>query len=169
MKTILFLIFGIFSHAQAYDCTNVPAFTPTGAQKVIATMVRFYWQQGELKDEEICQRTAVIETYDVRGRAEEAYYCLRPQVLTCQTVLNGAAAEISLLPAVWVRDWQPDPLREHRFHAYVQGSSAPETYYDVFSRALSADLNPQPLILEGSIRTGLGNPADGYWIRLEFQ
>lgn len=173
---IILLTFFWFSYSQAYDCQNVPPFTPLEQQSVKISVGRFYWsvENGVPIEnvEDVCSKTGSISAYDVRGRETDAYYCLKPQtreVFSCATTLNGQAAEIAVLPAAWIRNWSPSDVREYRFHAYVMDVSHPDIYLDVFSRTLSLNLAKDSIITEGAIKSGPGDSKDGFFIRVEFQ
>lgn len=160
------------SNGWAYDCSKSQPFPPMGEQTVKVTVSKFSWDHGQSNYEDVCSTTLSINSYDVRGREEEAYYCLKPsvaEIVICKTQINNESAEVEILPASWIRTWQISDMREYRFHAYVVKDNDPDFYYDIFSRVLSLDLKPQNLILEGSLKTGPSNPGDGFWIRTEFQ
>lgn len=178
MILILNFILTVFlsSFAAAYDCQNVPPFTPLESQSVKISVGRFYWsiEDGTPIEnvEDVCTKRGAVFAYDVRGRETDAYYCLKPQtheVFSCPTTLNGQAAEIAVLPATWIRTWNPSDVREYRFHAYVMDVNHPDIYLDVFSRTLSFDLAKGSVITEGAIKNGPGDAKDGFFIRVEFQ
>lgn len=165
----IFLI--TFSDAFASDCSAVGPFIPIGQQEVKATISKFRWEQENPIYEDVCIQSTKVSLFDVRGREEEAYNCLKPdpiEVITCKCTLESNAAQIKVIPASWIRTWQPNPLREYRFHAYVVKEADSKFYYDIFARSLSTELASQNIILEGSLKTGPSNPIDGFWIRLEF-
>ena len=172
MKTIFYCaIFLFFSKAFAYDCSAVAPFIPSGQQAVKVTVAKFKWDQGNPIYEDVCSESVTIDWFDVQGREEEAYYCLKPklnEVAICKTTLGNEIAEVDVIPASWIRTGEHNPVREYRFHAYVVKENDPQFYYDIFSRSLLPDLSSQDLILEGSLRTGPSNPDDGFWIRAEF-
>jgi hypothetical protein len=174
MKFITLTIILIFinSDAQGYDCSGKPPFNPGGSIDVQATVSRYIWNHGNPEFEDVCVGSTSINWFDVRGREEEAYYCLKPaksEIMVCKTKLGGDSAKIDIISSSWIRDWKSEPIREYRFHAYVTKMNNPGFYYDIFSRALSFILDPQPLVVEGSLRTGPSNPEDGFWIRLDFK
>jgi hypothetical protein len=170
----LLLCVGSFFFLQntlANDCSSIAPFHPSGQQTVRVTVVRMAWDKGTPTDEEVCSKSTTIRWFDVRGREEEAYYCLKPnaeEIIFCETSLASEPAEIAVIPASWIRTWQPQPVREYRFHAYILKKRDPQFYYDVFSRALVQSLSSQDLVVEGALRTGPSNPDDGFWVRLEF-
>ncbi len=170
--TILMLITFTVSLSRAYDCSGVKPFKPSGNIKVNAYVSKFVWQNGIPNYEDICVVSNKIYWYDVRGREEAAYYCLKPpteQILICKTEFENVEAEIRIYPASWIRNWMPSPVREYRFHAYITKTKDPNFYYDIFSRVLSDKLKLKSTALEGSLRTGPSNPSDGFWLRLEFK
>ena len=133
---------------------------------------KFIWSHGQSDYKDVCSLSKSVRWFDVRGREEEAYYCLKPlssEIAICDTELNGDPAEIEVVAASWVRNWKPSSVREYRFHAYIVKKADSEFYLDLFSRNLSFNLDPENNIIEGSLKTGPSNPKDGYWIRVEFQ
>lgn len=136
----------------AYDCSTVIPFNPSGHQAAKITVSKFKWDQGIPSYEDVCSKSVMINWFDVRGREEEAYYCLKPnisEVVNCNTTLGDDAAEVDVLPASWVRISGSSTLREYRFHAYVIKEKDPQFYYDIFSRSLLSDLSTQNVIVEG--------------------
>lgn len=172
MKLLFPLFFLISSQAMAFDCSSAKPFVAKGSQKVAVTVSKISWKNGANTDEQICESSTNVRWFDVRGREEEAYYCLKPtpqEVITCKTKLNGDEAEIEVVPASWIRTWKPSAVREYRFHAYVVKVKTPDYLYDVFSRSLQDSLESKNLIIEGSLKTGSANPTDGFWVRADFQ
>lgn len=135
-------------------------------------MVRLYWQSGILKEDRICEGNTLITVYDVKHREQEAHDCLKPnpiEIKSCKTRLNGKEAQIQVVPAIWLRNWQNTVKRGYRFHSYVVTKEETNKFYDIFSRSLQDDLASQNLILEGAFRTGSKDPQDGYHVRVDFQ
>ena len=168
MKTLFsLLLLSVSSVASAVDCGSMTPFSG-GDFRVRVTVAR---QIGtDLKD--LCSKSTTVRWFDVRGREEEAYWCLKPlpsEVLECETSLAGDPAVLHVLPASWVRRGSLGDLREFRFHAYVQKKTDPGFYVDIFSRGLTFDLWPKPMIIEGSLRDGPANPGAGHWVRVEFE
>ena len=173
MRLLLIYIILLLSslNALTYDCSNVKPFIPNGQQIIKIAVSRFTWSQGEQVFEEVCNSSSTIKWYDVRGREEEAYYCLKPEpneVGTCKTMIGSEPAEIEIVPASWIRTWQPNSRREYRFHAYIIKEANPNFYYDIFSRSLTENLISENIIIEGALKTGPGNPDDGFWVHVEF-
>lgn len=173
--SILALILFLSVSALAYDCSSVQPFHPISTQYVRIFTARFYWRTDggveREENEDICSGEVTVPVFDVRGREEEAYYCLKPfptQVLMCPTVRDGQPVEIVVVPASWIRNWTSAPARDFRFHAYVESPTDPK-YLDVFSRTLSFDLTDQHLLVEGAIKAAPNDPlTDGYFVRVEF-
>lgn len=157
----------------AKDCRGVRPFFPQGQMRATVTINRLYWnQQGVPSEEAVCRGFVQVSSYDVRGREEEAFYCLQPkesEIVVCNTQLDGALAQIQVVPATWVRNWTPSSVREYRFHAYVQKVQNPGFYYDVFARSMSFQIMPQNTVIEGALKTGPANVQDGYYVRVNFE
>lgn len=169
---ILTLMILLSQSTLAKDCSKVPSFKSIGTQTVHVSVRHSYWKSGNTHDEKICSGDLIIPAFDVRARENEAYHCLKPkasEVLTCKTHLDREPAEISVVPASWIRTWNPKDNREYRFHSYIVKTSKPKFFIDVFSRSLSPLLASQELTLEGALKTGLANPQDGYHVRVEFK
>jgi hypothetical protein len=174
MNAILFILglSWLSSSAVAYDCSSIRPFVPGGQLTAKVSVSKFSWNNGQPDYQDVCSVSKSVRWFDVRGREEDAYYCLKPlpaEVATCDTELDGDPAQVEVITASWVREWQPTPVREYRFHAYVVKKSDPGFYLDVFSRNLSGNLDPENIVIEGSLKTGPSNPKDGYWVRVEFQ
>jgi hypothetical protein len=173
MKGLFITLVSVFSlKAVAYNCSAVKPFIPGGIQNVTATVSKFSWKEGLNSDEQICHVSTQFHWYDVRGREEEAYYCLKPdatEVISCNTLFNGEEAVVQLVPASWIRTWGSSDAREYRFHAYIVKVKKPDYFYDVFARSLQESLKIESITVEGSLKTGPANPDDGFWIRAEFQ
>ena len=174
-KIASYFILAFFFLAPQYswgkDCLGVKPFSPIATQKIQATVARFYWLGGKQENEDVCTASISINAYDVRGREEDAYFCLKPnesQIIKCKTKLNGDDAEITIVPASWIRTWKPAAVREYRFHAYIGKIKDSNVYLDLFSRTLSFNLNGERSVIEGALKTGSGNQADGYSVRTEF-
>lgn len=170
---IFILTILIFSDLlQARDCSNLKPFKKIDSQRVHISVSRFFWTADEEGQEDLCAGDLDISVYDVRGREEDAYYCLHPkesEVFTCKTILNGEDAAMFIVPASWMRRWKPKDMREYRFHSYVVKTNDSNFYFDIFSRSLSTRLSSQNLMIEGAIKTGPGNRSDGYFVRAEFK
>jgi hypothetical protein len=173
MKPLFIFVLSVCSlKAVAYDCSKVRPFAAGGSQKVSITVSKFAWSDGVETERQICQSSTKLDWYDVRGREEEAYYCLKPgakEVIVCKTTLNGDEAEVQIVPASWIRNWEKKDIREYRFHAYVLKEKEPDYFYDIFARSLQDSLKAKHTIVEGALKTGPGNPEDGFWLRAEFQ
>jgi hypothetical protein len=155
----------------AFECAPTAPFIPQGKLAAKISVARSYGSHGSPNFEDICKIPLLLDWYDVSGREEEAYYCLKPkasEVAQCDTELSGLAATISVVPSSWIRGWEGGQMREFRFHAYVQSKKDPTSYLDLFGRNLSGNLNELSSIIDGSVKTGPGNPSDGFWIRVEF-
>lgn len=169
---VAFILFPFFDPAFARDCSTVKPFKSDGLLTVRVTVSRFIWKDGELVDEDVCHGDLKIPSYDVRGREDDAFYCLQPksnEFLSCQTRIGRDPAELTVVPATWIRKWTPKEAREYRFHAYVVKKQDPSFYYDVFSRALLNHLDIQSTLVEGALKTGPHNKSDGFFVRTEFQ
>lgn len=173
MRLVFLTLVVIFSfRAFAYDCSSIKPFLPKGSQRVVVTVSKFSWKNGVNIDEQMCQSSILLRWYDVRGREEDAYYCLKPnplEVITCKTSLNGDDAEVQVVPASWIRGWKPRTVREYRFHAYFVKTKKPDYFYDIFARSLQDNLKTRNVVVEGSLKTGSANPDDGLWVRTDFQ
>ena len=170
--SFLFFTFLFSKICLAKDCSQVKPFAPNGAIKANVTISKFTWKDSHHVDENICSGSINIPSYDVRGREDDAFYCLQPkpsELLSCKTKISLDDAEITIIPATWVRHWKPKDVREYRFHAYVVKTSNSDFYYDVFSRSLSEKISLKNLVLEGAIKTGPANAMDGYFIRVDFK
>lgn len=157
---------------MARDCSAVKPFKKIGSQKAHITVARFLWTANGQSEEDVCKGDVTVSAYDVRGREDDAFYCLVPkesEVLTCKTLMDSESSTISVVPASWIRSWKPKDVREYRFHAYINKNNKPDFYLDVFSRLLQDKISPQNLIVEGAIKTGPGNRTDGYFVRVEFK
>ncbi|HRO66183.1 MAG TPA: hypothetical protein PL182_01315 [Pseudobdellovibrionaceae bacterium] len=169
---IIFLSLLSFDSAFSKNCSTVKPFKPDGFLNVHMTVSRFVWKDGEQVEEDICQGDVKIPSYDVRGREDDAFYCLHPksgEFMSCRTKIDRDAAEVTVIPATWVRKWNPKDAREYRFHAYVGKTKDPKFYYDVFSRTLLNRLEIQNVVVEGALKVGPRNKSDGFFIRAEFQ
>ncbi len=157
----------------AVDCSVEPRFPVVGWVKARVTLMHGYMESGSQSrsEEEVCVREISLSTFDVRGREEAAYYCLKSfpeELVVCNTALNNSPAEFVVVPAVWQRMVRNRTLIETRFHAYVQDKLKPQNWLDIFSRSLVAPPLSDEVILEGSIRAGGSSIlADDYWVRLE--
>lgn len=173
MRALAFMILILTSQfSTAGDCSAVKPFRKAGSQKVHVSVARLFWVGSVQHDEDVCSVELKVDAYDVRGREDEAYDCLKPrdsEIVSCQSTLDGEAAEITVVPASWLRTWKPQDRREYRFHSYVVKTANPKFYLDIFSRSLSSKLSPQSLILEGALKTGPGNTRDGFYVRAEFK
>lgn len=173
MKSLILTIaFTLSNFAFAKDCSTVKPFKQIGSQKAHVTVVRIFWATSGQDQEDVCSGDLVVSAYNVRGREDDAYYCLKPkesEVLTCKTLLDGTPATISVIPATWIRNWKLSDVREYRFHSYINKNDTPDFFLDVFSRVLQSKLSAQSLIIEGALKTGPSNRNDGYFIRAEFR
>lgn len=171
-KNILVLTLFFFTfRVHSFDCSNIAPFESKGTLIVNVTIESNRWSNGEVKYETICKKVLQIPWFDVRGREEAAYYCLRSKVseiVSCPTTLENDTATIFVLPASWVREWTGSPVREYRFHAIAQKNNDPDYYLDIFSRTLNENLHLQTTTIEGSLAQGSKVPTDGFWIRVEF-
>ena len=172
MTSIHVLFWGAVQ-AEGFDCSKIKPFSPNGAQRVELAVSRYYWtKEGHSDWEDLCKGSLKIASYDIRGREEEAYYCLKPaatEILLCKTILNGDAAEIAVVPATSIQNSKHGDIRTYRFHSYVYKVSNPDYFYDIYSRSSSANLSLQNITVEGALKTGPKNPDDGFWIRAEFR
>lgn len=141
-------------------------------QNVTVSAARFYWQNGQQQTEDICSVQRALPIYDVRGRENDAYYCLKPlesQIATCTTQYGGETAMVSVVPASWIRTFDNQDLRSFNFHAYIQPAGNPSGYLDIFARTLTSHLENQNIIIEGSKTAGESSPLnEGYWVRVRF-
>lgn len=173
MQTFYALAILLFSAAAAAkDCATVQPFKSIGSQKVHVSVMRLFWTADGQEQEDVCSGDVTVSAFDVRGREDDAYYCLKPaasSILGCSTTLDGEKAEVSIVPASWIRSWKPKAVREYRLHTYVVKAASPDFYIDVFSRSLTTKLKAQNLIVEGALRTGPANQGDGYFVRAEFK
>jgi hypothetical protein len=159
--------------AEAIDCSTEPPFQSLGSVKARVSLAHWYRATGSQNksEEDVCTKDITLSIFDVRGREESAYYCLKPfpeEVVVCETTLNDSPAEFAIVPAIWQRTARNRTLIETRFHAYVQDKKNPQAYLDIFSRSLNPPPLPEEIILEGSLRSGSASPlADDYWVRME--
>jgi len=168
------LFFQNLSHeAMAVDCARELPFATVGFFRAEVSVVRLLWTDdgATQTEEEVCTQSLSVDAYDVRGREEAAYWCLKPQdVANCSTEMNGDPASVTVAPAIWTRKGKDSPLTELRFHGYAQSDSNPSDYLDIFSRTLFEVLPDSAVILEGAINPGPHSPIkDGYWIRAVFK
>lgn len=162
-----------------FDCADSKPFKIVDTQKAHVEIARFFWtdQAGQkIEDaEEICSMTVSIPTYDIRGREEEAYWCLKgssDQVVSCPMMMDGEKAQVFVLAAVWIRHLATTgtDLRDSHFHAYVVSEAAPTVFrQDVFARAQLEELKPVPLRLDGAHKNGEPGYRDGYYVMVRFQ
>lgn len=170
------LLAGLLAAATP-DCSVVAPFTPIDSQVVAIDIARFYWTTDAAGNpvndvEDVCSKDVVVPGYDIRGRENDAYYCLTQpmtSVAVCDTTWNGEPAVVGVRPASWIRQWTGGDRRDFHFHAFVSKESRPESYIDLFSRTLTKELGPQSIILEGAMKNGPGDGGDTYWIRAEYR
>lgn len=172
MKLFIYILI-IFNICSAYanNCDQVPTFIPDTKIELTIEVEKIYWtNQQEQKFEKICSASMSIPSYDVRGREDDAFRCLIPQenaMLICNTVLDGNNGQIAIVPATWIRDWHQTSKREYRFHAYAFKNDS-NYLKDIYSRALIDNLILQNITIDGALKTGLDNPDDGFFIRVDF-
>lgn len=169
---LMFLMYFANSRAFGVDCSVIAPFFPVGQQNIVISADRFFWKDGQQHSEEICSVGKSIPIYDVRGREEEAYYCLKPlesQIASCMTQYLGEDAVMIVSPASWIGQFDSEDLRSYRFHTYVYPSRNPSDYLDIFARTLTPRLENQSIILEGSKVSGeISLMNEGYWVRVKF-
>ena len=169
---LLIILFLFSAMSYGLDCSNVKPFKVDGIQSVSISVTKIFWNENhEQQFEDICNDDFSINSYDVRGREEEAFYCLHPreaEILKCQVDVDGSKGSIAIVPVTWIRNWHSKSNREYRFHAYATKENS-ETYLkDIFSRYLSSSLRKQNITLEGALKTGASNPDDGFFVRTTF-
>lgn len=155
--------------AFAYDCSQAGEFSPGGTMRVFVDVSRMELVNGTWSATELCHEMRTVRWFDIRGREEEAYYCLLPtteEFVACPTEIAGQAARIEVFPASMIRTWHPEPARDYHFHAYVVREGAQDFDIDIFSRALSFRLEPDRQIIEGSLRSRTGDSS--HWVRVTF-
>ena len=165
-------LLSLCNNAFAIDCTSQPKFEPSGFLSASVTVELNTWKNGEQQFDPVCKKIVQVPLFDVQGREDAAYYCLKPkesEIVSCPTYLATEMATITVVPASWIRTWNKSSFREYRFHAYAQKNNIPDFYLDIFSRTLTQKLSPQSTIIEGSFASGPMNPLSGYWIRVEFK
>jgi hypothetical protein len=160
------------SRALALDCSKEEPFVTIGRLKVDLELARFSGSE-QYSNDNGCKKDVIVTAFDVRGREEAAYYCLKPEpaeVVTCESELNKTPAWFTAVPVVWVRNSKGESLTEIRFHAYVQEKANPDAYIDIFSRTLSEIFPRKRIILEGASSYGPASPiTENYWVRAAFQ
>jgi hypothetical protein len=152
------------------DCDKIPPFKPMGYQSVSLMTYRSHWMGQDLKEESICERSGNVEVFDVRGRENEAFWCLKSQKFDCETVVNSKQSVLYVVPAIWVRNGNPAPRREYRFHATVVPSDKPNAAVDVFTRYQTESVHEsQTVYLEGRLTNFFEVPeSDGIVIQAKF-
>jgi hypothetical protein len=160
------------SRSIALDCSKEAPFAEVGRVKVGIELARFS-QSDKDSNEDSCSGEVIISAFDVRGRENSAYYCLKPapgEMLSCKSAINGVVAWVNVVPAVWIRSSKGASLTEVRFHAYVQENARPDAYIDIFSRTLSEAFPRNKIILEGASSYGPAScQSDNYWVRTTFE
>ena len=124
------------------------------------------------ESKEICKVEGKLAAYDIRGREEEALVCLKPDknaIYSCDTTLNGKAAKIYFLPAIWVRTWNDKKAREYRFHALIKADAKADDYLDLFARSLSFNIKSSDIVTEAAIKSGPHTATEGFFVRSYFQ
>lgn len=177
MKKTLILTLMLFysSISQAYDCENVPPFTPMEQMNIKISLTRFFWEMedGKLveKTQQVCEREGTVSAYDIRGREEEAFYCLKaldPETFMCATIYKQRYAFAITVPASWIRKTNEGDRREFRFHTYVVPDGNHEAYLDIFGRTLSPNLEKQEIRVESSVKPIPHENEEGFFVRAEF-
>lgn len=101
------------------------------------------------KDEVFCKGKAEVHFYDIRGREEEAYFCLKPKENEV-TICKKDGIEVQFVPHVLWRKWQEGSRYDYNFHAYILKEKEPG-FSDIFSRVLLKEATNN-IILEGAYR-----------------
>ena len=175
---MVFLFLVLFSLAgfSSVDCALVKpfkAFKKGQKFSVEAVQILSKKEGTSLVEEtsDICKVAGEIEAFDIRGREEEATACLKPDkktVYMCDTTLNGKAAQIYFLPAIWVRSWDNKKGREYRLHAVVKSLVKGDDYLDLFARTVVSSIKAADIVTEGAIKGGALGP-EGFFVRAIFQ
>ena len=161
---------------QAFDCTKVKPFPELGEQQARIEVARFFWTSVGLQlienSEDICHQNLKVRAYDIRGREEEAFWCLKPaasQTVVCDLSFNQIESQVVVIPAIWIRKTPGGEVyRDTHFHAFIAKKSASDRYaFDLFARAQSPDLNPANLILEAAHKEAAPDYRDGYYVNLK--
>ncbi len=161
-RRINYLVFG-------NNCTKIKPFKFLEKQSATITVTKIYWQKGKQEFTDICEGKSDFEAFDVRDREEDAFNCLKAKPLICKTTLNGNAATVAVIPASWIRNWKPLPVRDHHFHAYISQDKDQNYNFDLYSRQLSEKLTRQNLILESALKSGPKNPIEGFLVRVKLE
>ncbi|MGZ3774393.1 MAG: hypothetical protein ACXVCY_11480 [Pseudobdellovibrionaceae bacterium] len=157
--------------AFGFDCSKIKPFKQLGAQEIHVEATRFFLSENSEKSEDLKPKTGKIRVFDVRGREEEAFWCLKPldsEIITFDTMLDGKPAQIQVVPASWIRSFQKNVLREYRFHAYVVDAKDSYNYLDLFARSLKDSPDHSRTIIESAIKPSAQRNANGYFVRAEF-
>lgn len=179
MGFVVLMILFVSHTGFAYDCSTSKPFVPFEHQTVSISVGHSYWvlENGRKveKSEPVCETQSPVEigVFDIRGREEEWYYCFyqvpRPN-LTCDTTFKGKPGQITVRPAVLIRNFERSPARDTHVHTFLVPEGVFEKYLDTFARSLSFDLNKQKIVID-SVSGGRGPESnqDSYNVRLQFQ
>lgn len=168
-KLITFIVLALPQFAFGIDCAKIKSFKIIEKQKATISVTKISWLNGKQDFTDICKGTSEFEAFDIRDREEDAFNCLKAKPLICKTTLNKNAATLAVVPASWIRNWKPLPVRDYHFHAYISQDKDQDYNFDLFSRQLSEKLTKQHFILESALKSGLKNPIEGVLVRVEFE
>ncbi len=154
--------------ALGIDCSKIKPFIFLENQKVTVAVTKISWLEGKQEFEDICEGKTEFEAFDVRGREEDAFNCLKAKPIICKTTLNGNTATVAVVSASWIRSWKPLPVRDYHFHAYISQDKDLDYNFDLFARQLTEKLVAQHFILESALKSGPKNPVEGFLVRVQF-
>ena len=160
----------------AIDCSKVKPFVPTGHQAAQISIAHFFWDNSsgtEVQSEEnLCSLQTTVYSYDIRGRENEAYWCLKPkseEVVSCPLAFDGIPSQVVVIPSIWIHTVNGVDLRGYQFHSYIFKQSDQSMFlHDVYSRSQVTNLSTARVSLDAGYQNGTPGYRDGYFVNASF-